>query len=397
MCVNDMTERLYYKDVYCREFFAEVTDCREGKHGYEIVLNRTAFYPEGGGQPGDHGVLITMEQELVVISDTHEKNGEVVHYADRFLEPGTTIVGRIDWDYRFSLMQNHSGEHIVSGLVHEKFGFENVGFHMSSDRMTVDFSGEFSVEDRKLLELRANEVVWNNVPVDIRLYSEEEVKLLQYRSKKELDGRVRIVTFPGADVCACCGTHVSHSGEIGLIKLISLHKFRGGVRMEMVCGKKALEYVNDICTQNQQISVMLSAKPGETADAVSHLKETEENMRFRMNQMEQEIFVQKAESLKDAGDVLLFEQELVPDSVRKLAVAVMEICGGRCAVFSGNDEQGYKYGIGEKDGDLRAFVKEMNQTLHGRGGGKPFFAQGSVMAKKTEIEDFFQKKHVDRI
>lgn len=216
-----MTERLYYADVYCREFLATVTDCREGKHGYEITLDRSAFYPEGGGQPGDRGVLITMEQELVVISDTHEKHGEVVHYADRPLEPGTAVAGKIDWAYRFDLMQNHSGEHIVSGLVHEKFGFENVGFHMSADRMTVDFSGEFSQEDMKLLELRANEVVWKNVPVGIRFYSEEEVKFLQYRSKKELHGQVRIVTFPGADVCACCGTHVGHSGEIGLIKLRS--------------------------------------------------------------------------------------------------------------------------------------------------------------------------------
>ena len=388
-----MTERLYYADVYCEEFLATVTDCKEGKHGYEITLNRSAFYPEGGGQPGDRGVLITMEQDLIVISDTHEKYGEVVHYADRPLEPGTAVAGRIDWAYRFSLMQNHSGEHIVSGLVHEKFGFENIGFHMSADRMTVDFSGEFSVEDMKLLELRANEIVWKNVPVNIRLYSEEEVKELQYRSKKELHGQVRIVTFPGADVCACCGTHVSHSGEIGLIKLISLHKFRGGVRMEMVCGRKALEYVNEICTQNQQISVMLSAKPGETADAVAHLKETEEKTRFRMNQMEQEVFAQKAQTLKNAGDVLLFEDGLSPDSVRKLAVAVMEVCNGRCAVFSGDDEQGYKYGIGEQDGDLREFVKEMNQTLHGRGGGKPFFAQGSVMAKKTEIEVFFKNAY----
>lgn len=388
-----MTERLYYADVYCREFLATVTDCREGKHGYEITLDRSAFYPEGGGQPGDRGVLITMEQELVVISDTHEKHGEVVHYADRPLEPGTAVAGKIDWAYRFDLMQNHSGEHIVSGLVHEKFGFENVGFHMSADRMTVDFSGEFSQEDMKLLELRANEVVWKNVPVGIRFYSEEEVKLLQYRSKKELHGQVRIVTFPGADVCACCGTHVGHSGEIGLIKLISLHKFRGGVRMEMICGRKALEYVNEIGTQNQQISVLLSAKPGETADAVAHLKETEEKTRFRMNQMEQEVFAQKAEALKGAGDVLLFEDGLSPDSVRKLAVAVMEVCDGRCAVFSGDDEQGYKYGIGKQDGDLRAFVKEMNQTLHGRGGGKPFFAQGSVMAKRVEIEVFFKNAY----
>ena len=430
-----MTEKLYYADAYCREFTAVVTDCRERKNGYEVVLNRTAFYPEGGGQPGDRGALFVIEHDAhaannelgeakcsdaqkettvgagvetestesgcqiagvscvdavaIPVNDTHEKEGEILHYTDEYLAPGTIVAGKIDWDYRFDLMQNHSGEHIVSGLIHEKYGYQNVGFHMGSDVITIDLTGEIAPDEMRELERRANEIVWKNLPVDITVYDEESVKSIEYRSKKELHGEVRIVTFPEADVCACCGTHVRYTGEIGLIKLISMQKFKGGVRMEMLCGKRAAEYMNEIWEQNHQISVALSAKPKETAVAVQRLKETEAAVSFRMTALENELFAMKAASLKGAGNVLLFEEGLAPDAVRRLAVAVLEVCGGICAVFSGDEETGYKYALGQEGGDLRALVKEMNSALNGRGGGKPFFAQGSAAAKNAEIEAFF--------
>lgn len=431
-----MTEKLYYADVCCQKFTAAVTDCREGKHGYEVVLDRTAFYPEGGGQPGDRGVLYVIGQDtcraegmsekgtdksfeaekeavqvisgcccnqngasnseisstVIEVTDAHEKDGEILHFTSTYLAPGTIVAGQIDWEYRFNLMQNHSGEHIVSGLIHEKYGYQNVGFHMGSDVLTVDLDGELTMHELQEIELRANEIIWRDLPVETAVYGEEEVKALTYRSKKELQGQVRIVTIPGADTCACCGTHVRRTGEIGLIKLISAQKFRGGVRMEMLCGRRALAYMNELWEQNRQISVTLSAKPKETAAAVQRLKEAEADVSFRMNALENELFAKKAESLQNAGNVLLFEEGLAPDSVRRLAVAVMERCGGLCAVFSGNDEEGYKYAVGQKDGDLRAFIKEMNTALNGRGGGKPFFAQGSVMARKAKIEGFFKEK-----
>lgn len=395
-----MTEKIYYADVYCKEFLATVVDCRERKKGYEVVLDRTAFYPEGGGQPGDCGQLLFFKDEndldtivlSAAVTDTHERGDEILHYTDTYVEPGTKVKGYIDWNYRFDLMQNHSGEHIVSGLIHKKFGYNNVGFHMGSDMLTIDLDGEFTVEDMKEIEAKANEIVWKNQPVNITVYSEEEVKSVEYRSKKELHGQVRIVTFPDADTCACCGTHVSYTGEIGLIKLFSLEKFKGGVRMEMLCGRRAFEYVNHICDQNRQISVALSAKPKGTANAVLRLKESDAQNSFRLVAIENELFARKAESLQNVGNVLLFEEGLSSDGVRKLAVAIMEVCGGRCAVFSGDDETGYKYAVGETNGDLRALVKEMNSTLNGRGGGKPFFAQGSVNAGREAIEAFWEEK-----
>ena len=384
-----MTEKLFYKDVYQKTFEATITDCREGKNGYEIILDRTAFYPEGGGQPGDTGYLQIGDQK-VEITDTHEKDGEILHFCGQPLEVGSKVTGTIDWNRRFGLMQNHSGEHIVSGLVHSKFGYDNVGFHMGKDTVTIDFNGEFTVEDMWEFEKAANERVWANEKVDITSYTEEEAKSVEYRSKKELHGMVRVVTFPNADVCACCGTHVSYTGEIGLIKLISLQKFKGGMRMEMLSGRKAMEYVEEICRQNQQISVALSAKPLETAQAVEHLKKTQMDQQFHMGALEQKLFQNMAKQYEGSGSVLIFEEGLAADSVRKLAAEIMETCEGRCVVYSGDDESGYKYAMGEKDGDLRALVKEFNSTLNGRGGGKPFFAQGSVSATRKEIEEFLK-------
>lgn len=384
-----MTEKLFYEDVYQKTFEATVTECREGKNGYEIILDRTAFYPEGGGQPGDTGYLQIGDQK-VEITDTHEKDGEILHFCGQPLEVGSKVTGTIDWNRRFGLMQNHSGEHIVSGLVHSKFGYDNVGFHMGKDTVTIDFNGEFTVEDMWEFEKAANERVWANEKVEITSYTEEEAKSVEYRSKKELHGMVRVVTFPNADVCACCGTHVSYTGEIGLIKLISLQKFKGGMRMEMLSGRKAMEYVEEICRQNQQISVALSAKPLETAQAVEHLKKTQMDQQFHMGALEQKLFQNMAKQYEGSGSVLIFEEGLAADGVRKLAAEIMETCEGRCVVCSGDDESGYKYAMGEKDGDLRALVKEFNSTLNGRGGGKPFFAQGSVSATRKEIEEFLK-------
>ena len=384
-----MTEKLFYTNAYQKTFEAEVTECREGKKGFEIILNQTVFYPEGGGQPGDTGYLQDGETKIRV-TDTHEKEGEILHFCEQPIKVGSKVQGEIDWERRFDLMQNHSGEHIVSGLIHRKYGYNNVGFHMGKDFITIDFDGEIAAEDLREIERAANERVWANERTGIVFYTEEEAKDVEYRSKKELHGMVRVVTFPNADVCACCGTHVACTGEIGLIKLISLQKFKSGVRIEMLSGRLAMEYVSEICRQNQQNSVTLSAKPLETAAAVENLKKMQMEQQFRAGALEQRLFQNMAGQYAGAGNVLLFEEGLSADSVRRLTAEIMETCQGRCVVCSGDDENGYKYAMGEKDGDLRALVKEFNAAFHGRGGGKPFFVQGSVSGSRKEIEEFLK-------
>ena len=324
------------------------------------------------------------------MTDVHEKNGEVLHYTDAPLGQGDEVRGCIDWNRRFDLMQQHSGEHMVSGLIHEAYGYDNVGFHMGSDVITIDFNGELTQEQMQEIEQRVNQVIWENRPVEITYPDPEELRTLPYRSKKELTGQVRIVRFPGADLCACCGTHVSRAGEIGMVKLLSVQKFREGVRMEMICGGRVLAYLNMVEAQNHRISVLLSAKPEKTAEAASRLQEENFRLKGRIGAMEDRMFLQIAREYENAGDVLLIEQGLEADSVRRLADMVMKACKGRCAVFSENPDGSFKYAIGQEGGDLRGFTKEMNAVLEGRGGGKPFFVQGSVRASKEQIRAFFE-------
>ena len=380
------TKKLYYEDVYKKEFTAKVLECRESKKGYEIILNQTAFYPEGGGQPSDTGILGGIN-----VKEVHEKDGELVHYTDGPLEVGMDVIGKINWGRRFDLMQQHSGEHIVSGLVHEAFGYDNVGFHMGSDVITIDFSGMLDEKQMAEIEAKANQIIWENQEVEIFYPTEEELKNLDYRSKKELSGWVRIVRFPGADTCACCGTHVTHTGEIGMVKLLSVEKFREGVRIEMICGKRVLDYLNMVNDQNHQISVKLSAKMDKTAQAVERLQEENFRLKGQVGQLVDDMCRKEAERYAGSGSVLIFMDGMDADSVRKLADAVTQTCQGCCAVFSGNADGSYKYAMGEKDGDLRQFTKEMNAKLNGRGGGKPFFVQGSVQASEKEIRNFFEQ------
>ena len=379
------TEKLYEQDPYLRAFTARVLDCSPAGDRWAVVLDRTAFYPEGGGQPWDTGTLGDAK-----VLEVHSREGEIVHTCDRPLEAGSAVTGEIDWDRRFDLMQQHSGEHIVSGLAHTLWGCENVGFHMGAEVVTIDLSLPLDQEQLARLEAEANRYIYLDVPVEITYPSPEELEHIQYRSKKELTGQVRIVAFPGADCCACCGTHVRSAGQVGLVKLLSAQKFREGVRIELVCGGRALRYLSRALEQNAQVSHLLSAKVFETGAAVERLLAENETLKSRLASLEESRFAALAREYAGAGDVLLFEDGLSSDSLRRLCDAVLHACGGRCACFSGNDGSGYKYAVGQAGGNLRNFVKELNQALSGRGGGKPDFVQGSVRAPRSEIQSFFQ-------
>ena len=285
------TEKLFYEDVYCKNFRAKVLSCTPGKHGFDVVLDRTAFYPEGGGQPGDTGSL-----SGVRVTDTHEAGGEIIHYCQTPLEVGSEVEGCIDWERRLGLMQMHSGEHILSGIVHRRFGYDNVGFHMGADMVTIDFSGMLTEDDLKQIEREANEVVWENREIRISFPPEEELEQIPYRSKKALTGSVRIVTIENADICACCGTHVTRTGEIGLIKIFSCVKFHEGVRLEILCGMRAYEYVNLLIEQNRKNSALLSAKPVETNAAAVRAMDELAAVKYRASQLENELFAMKAKA-----------------------------------------------------------------------------------------------------
>lgn len=380
------TEKLYYSDPYQTRFSAKVLDCVGLKKGYGVILDKTCFYPEGGGQPGDRGVL-----NEIPVTDTHERDGQVLHYTAEPVAIGTEVAGEIDWARRFDLMQQHSGEHMVSGVIHRIYGYDNVGFHLGADMVTIDFSGELTEQQLRQVEQEVNELIWENRQINCWYPDQETLHTLPYRSKKALTGAVRICEIPGADICACCGTHVKTTGEIGLVKLLSVEKFHGGVRVEMLSGKRAYQYLTAIADQNRLVSQTLSAKVLETARAVNATVTELETRKQQIYAMETERFSEKASQLRGQGNVLVQMEGLSADGVRRAAIAIQETCGGRAAVFSGNDGEGYKYAVGLPNGDLRDWVREMNAALRGRGGGKPGFVQGSVAAKWEEIAAFLQE------
>ena len=380
------TVKLYYENAYTQDFTAVVQSCEAVKNGFAVTLDRTAFYPEGGGQPADHGTL----GEARVL-DVHEKDGVVTHLCDRALSVGAEVGGRIDWARRFDHMQQHSGEHIISGLLCSTFHCDNVGFHMGADVVTIDYNAPITWEQALEVERRANAYIWADHPIRIWYPSAEELAALPYRSKKELTGAVRITEFPGADRCACCGTHVSSSGQVGFLKLLSCQKFRDGVRLELLCGQRALDCLAAGWEQARQIGQALSVKPQSAFAAVSRLQEELLSLKEKAARLEEADFAHTAAQYRDAGSVLHIAEPLDGDGARRLCDAIAKAAGGRCAVFAGQDGD-YRYAVIESGGDLRQFIKDMNTALHGRGGGRDGFAQGSAACTAEEVRTFFQAR-----
>ena len=384
------TEKLYYQDPYLTTFTAKVLTCEPAKTGFLVTLDRTAFYPEGGGQPADHGTL-----GAAAVTDVHEKDGVIFHTCDAPVETGAAVEGSIDWPRRFDHMQQHSGEHILSGLLCSLYDCDNVGFHLGADTVTIDYHRELTWEQVLEAERRANETIWADTPVEITFPSPEALEQLHYRSKKELTGQVRIVTFPGADCCACCGTHVRRAGEVGLIKVLSCQKFREGVRMEILCGQRAYRYLSQVYDQDHAVAQLLSVKPQDTLAAVERQNAELTAAKQRMTELEDQLFSLRAQALTGLGDVLLVEPPMRPDGARKLADAVAKAAGGLAAVFSGEGNS-HVYALVQADGgDITPLVKRLNAALSGRGGGRNGFAQGSVQADGSAIRAFFHKEGME--
>ena len=262
------TRKLYYEDCHLRSFSARVTGCEETEQGYLVTLDATAFYPEGGGQACDTGTLGNIN-----VLDVQEKDGQILHLCDGALPVNTEVTGKIDYTGRFDRMQQHTGEHILSGILHRRYGLNNVGFHMGQEFMEVDFDGPIPADALEEIELEANEAVWKNLPVKCWYPAPEELPEVTYRSKRALPWPVRIVQVPGFDSCACCGVHVAMTGEIGLIKIVSCIKFHQGIRLEMVCGGRAYRYLRAVWEQNRQVSQTFSAKILETGGAAFKMNE----------------------------------------------------------------------------------------------------------------------------
>ena len=376
-----MTEKLFYHDSHLKEFEAHVVSCENAGDLFKIVLDKTVFFPEGGGQYADTGVL-----GGVNVLDVHEKNDIIYHTTDAPLEPGVKVSGKINWEERFEKMQQHRGEHIISGIVNERFGYQNVGFHLSGDYCTMDFNGPITKEQLKEIELEANKAVFQNLDIDVSYPSKEVLAQMEYRSKIEIEGQVRIVTVPGYDVCACCAPHVKKTGEIGLIKLVNMANYKGGVRITMLCGFRALRDYDKKDANIKEISAALCAKELETAQAVLHLKEEAASLKGKIANLQQKMMAYRANEIKvDEEITIVFDSELSGNGPRELMILLLDKGAKVSAVFAGTENNGYRYVIGSREMDVRPLSKKINAAFHGRGGGKPEMVQGSLTGSENEI------------
>ena len=391
------TEKYFESDAFRTEAESRILAAEpdEKTGGGRIALDGTVFYPEGGGQPADRGTLTLPDGTALPVTDVHEHDGVIWHTVAALpgtAVPGAAVAGRIDWAWRFDKMQQHTGEHILSGILHRMFGAENVGFHIGSEAVRMDTSVPISAEGLREAELAANRIVWQDVPVVITYPTREELAQMTYRSKKEIEGQVRIVTIPGADVCACCGTHTRTTGQVGQIKILASENYKGGVRLSVVCGERALLAAQEMRARQADIGALLSAKADQTAVAVHRIYDEYTALKFTHFGVCSQLFDALAGLVRPGEDAVRTVPGLDPDGLHRLAVRLTEATTGLCAALTPT-EKGTGYCIAQAGGDVRALTKALNAALNGRGGGKPGICQGSCAASPEEVEEFLREQN----
>ncbi|SFH88041.1 alanyl-tRNA synthetase [Pseudobutyrivibrio sp. OR37] len=378
---------LYDRDAYAKEFIAKVISCEEAKKddvtAYKVVLNHTLFFPEQGGQSSDIGTL-----DKTKVIDVQIENGLVYHYCTAGFLIGEEVHGIIDWEHRFNNMQQHTGEHLFTGIAHNSYGAENVGFHLSDNTVTLDLDIELSEEQVDFIERKANEIIASDVEVKAYYPNQELLGAINYRSKKEIDGPVRLVEIEGVDLCACCAPHVKSTGQIGMLKVISYGKYKGGTRVYILCGLRALEDYNRRMKILASSYQKLNCKEDELPDKIDGLIEDTKQLKYRINDIETGLLNDRIETISpNLTDVTIFVEDVDTKIMRDGVNTLVERHDGLCAIFSGNDDDGYNFVIGSKSRDCSAIATGLRELLGAKGGGSKQMAQGSVNATRTQIEN----------
>jgi len=400
-----LTKALYETDGFIKEFTANVISCDEiakenntknNSKKYALILDRTAFFPEGGGQQADEGTIDNIRVEDVKITE----DGNIVHYISAYFEPGSLVKGSLDFDLRMSRMQNHSAEHILSGIINSTYGYDNVGFHMSESEVRFDINGMLSEDEIKDLELRANRVVYMNLPISISFPDTEEAKNLNYRSKLDTYEDIRLVTIGDVDVCACCAPHLNSTGQIGLIKIIEYMPHRQGMRITMLAGINALNDYSMLHDNNKKIMAVLSAKREKTAetavdfaDKALKLKEENTSLKYEMTKLISDTVLSEiaGRGEGDESAEVIFTNALDNGGLRNLINACTDNYPYIIAGFMGNDKDGYRYIIScSGKGDIKELSNRLNERFNGKGGGNAQMVQGSLSGRKKDIEEFIK-------
>ena len=387
-----MTKKLYDEDACLLEFSGAVLSCiyNRKKQLYEVILDQTAFFPEEGGQLPDRGYL-DQEPVLDVQLNPDPASGQdtIVHMVKHPFEPGSRVIGRIDWRCRFDQMQQHSGEHIISGLVHKHYHYNNVGFHLGEEEVTLDFDGPLTLQQLREIEREANQAVKENLEVRVYFPDAQTLSTLEYRSKIAISGAVRIVEIPGCDVCACCAPHVARTGQIGLIKITNVQSHRGGVRVNILCGDRALADYTRKQDSVSSISVQLSAKPDQVSEAVERLRGENARLREQICSLQAALMQEKISHLpsaKESDHAILFAEELDAIAARNTANLLADTYKGWGAVLVGSDETGYRYVIASRHLDCRELASRLRERFQAKGGGSSEMIQGTLNIHGKDFE-----------
>lgn len=377
------SEKLYYADSHLWEFDATVISCADCGDTFEVVLDKTAFFPEGGGQYGDKGYIDSVE-----VLDTKEKDGQIIHITTSPLCEGASYHARLDASERFDKMQQHTAEHIISGLVNKIYGYNNVGFHLGPERTTLDFDGALDAVQIAEIELQANEAVFSNIPVKAYIPTKDEESLINYRSKIEIDGDVRLVEIPGYDICACCAPHVKTTGEIGLIKIIDSVAYKGGTRLTMLAGYRALTDYKNMLNQVSRLSNLLSVPKTDVAAAAEKLIADSNTLRYEIIKVQEDALNLEIDDIINGssdGIALKISDQIDMNVARRFVNNLVDKGARVAAIFVRMSEDEYRYIIGSKEIDLKEKTPLINASLNASGGGKPNMIQGSSRAAESDI------------
>lgn len=374
------TEKLYETDAYIKKFSAVVLSCEENDGIFSVTLDRTAFFAEGGGQKADKGKIGDAD-----VLDVQIKDGIVYHTVNKTFGKGENVECTLDWETRFSRMQNHTGEHIVSGVIHRNFGYNNVGFHMGERVITLDVDGPLNDKDIDFVEREANKAVYGNKNIIIHYPSPDELEKFDYRSKLDITENVRIVEIEDTDFCACCAPHVARTGEIGTIKIIGFIPYKKGTRIEMVAGFLALEDYKTVHNSNRAVMNLLSAKRDEIFDAVQRVHTELGDVKLQNKNMASKLAFLQMEKYTADDTVCAFTENATYDELRYCSNALIKEYSGVCYVFSETEEDNYIYVVASEKNDIQNAVKDLNSAFNGRGGGRDGYAQGKITASKKEI------------
>ena len=389
------TFELYYSHPYKTDFEADIISiepCDTEKSTYKVILNQTLFFPEAGGQSCDKGEIILGNITTVVENVQIDKEGTITHHIhsssplDTKTLVDTGIRGRIDWEHRFSNMQQHSGEHIFSGIVHERYGYDNVGFHLSDNSVTMDYNGYLSPDDVAGIEALVNKVIADNVGIDCSFPRDNELESIDYRCKGELTGDVRIVEIKGVDICACCCPHVARTGEIGLLKVISSIKYKGGTRLSILCGFRALKYFSSLQADMNELRVLLSSELSEVVNNVAAIKNERDELKIKLREANKAKLISEIDHLSDSAGALIFTDEVDAKSQREALNYLIERRDNYCGILVGDDKKGYSYLIGSNSLDSTLIGERLKESFGAKGGGKKEMIQGFVEAKACDIK-----------